>query len=168
MVHHQFTYLIAEQKTSQSDSNSPSPLFGLIELFLYCTFFNKILKFFSSFRFLFFLLCQFQSDNSDIWGEEEVSESEFSHQENDESNRRRESLEIERDEVKMVMAQLGLFCSSESEELDEKYGSKEFSELFEDQEPSFEEVKQAFDVLMRTKMGLLMQGNCREFSAFWD
>ncbi|KAJ1419651.1 EF-Hand 1, calcium-binding site [Sesbania bispinosa] len=145
---HQFDY------PSQSDSNSTSPLFGLIDLFLYCTFFNKILKFFSSFRILFFLLCQFQSDNSDIWGEEEVSESEFSHQENDESNRR-ESLEIERDEVKMVMAQLGLFCSSESEELDEKYGSKEFSELFEDQEPSFEEVKQAFDVFDENKDGFI-------------
>ncbi|KAJ1406992.1 EF-Hand 1, calcium-binding site [Sesbania bispinosa] len=105
---------------SQSDSNSTSPLFGLIDLFLYCTFFNKILKFFSSFRFLFFLRCQFQSDNSDIWEEEEVSE-----------------------------------YNSQSEELDEKYDSKGFSELFEDQEPSFEEVKQAFDVSDENKDGFI-------------
>lgn len=58
----------------------------------------------------------------------------------------------------MMIEKLGLFCSSESEELGEKYGSKEISELFEDQEPSLEEVKQAFDVFDENKDGFIDAG----------
>jgi len=84
-----------------------------------------------------------------------VSKPEFSLQE-DESKRSVDSENyLERDEVKMMMAKLGFFCSSESEELEEKYGSKELSELFEEQEPSLEEVKQAFDVFDENKDGFV-------------
>ncbi|KEH36861.1 hypothetical protein MTR_2g023310 [Medicago truncatula] len=51
-----------------------------------------------------------------------------------------ESGEIKRNEVETVMANMGLFCSLESDELEEKYSSKEFSELFDENEPSLEEV----------------------------
>lgn len=149
MVFRQIDFLFAEEKTSSQSggsSNSTSPLFGLIDLFLYSTFFNKIQKLFSSFRF--FLLCQLHSGSS---------EHEFSHQENESNVVRRESgvVIVERAEVKTVMAKLGFFCSSESEELEEKYGSKEVSELFEEQEPSLEEVKQAFDVFDENKDGFI-------------
>ncbi|XP_004491817.1 probable calcium-binding protein CML46 [Cicer arietinum] len=148
MVFREFVYLIAEEKTSENDdinSNSSSTMFGLIEFFLYSTFFIRIYKFFSSFRFL--LLCQLYSEDSDEIREEKIIETE--------SNIRRESGEIERDEVKIVMEKMGIFCRSESEELDEKYGSKELSELFEEQEPSLEEVKQAFDVFDENKDGFI-------------
>ncbi|XP_057436014.1 probable calcium-binding protein CML46 [Lotus japonicus] len=141
MALHHFDYLIAKEQTSQSDtSSSNSPLFGLIDLFLYCTIFNKILKFFSN----------FWCSNSEVRGEEKVSDYEFNHQENESK-----SEGIQRDEVKKVMAELGFFCSKESEELEEKYGSKELSELFEDQEPSLEEVKQAFDVFDENRDGFI-------------
>ncbi|XP_004507888.1 probable calcium-binding protein CML46 [Cicer arietinum] len=142
--------------TSHSNINSTSPLFGSIQLFLYfTTFFNKINKFFSSFKF--FLLCQLHSSSSEVRVEKKILESnKFNHQENNELNVGRESGEIiERDEVKMVMEKMGLFCSSESEELDEKYGSNDLSELFEEKEPSLEEVKMAFDVFDENKDGFI-------------
>ncbi|RDY03076.1 putative calcium-binding protein CML45, partial [Mucuna pruriens] len=83
-----------------------------------------------------------------VRGEEQISKSES-----------KESIDsedyLERDEVKMVMAKLGFFCSTESEELQHKYGSKEISELFEEQEPSIEEVKQAFDVFDENNDGFI-------------
>ncbi|KAK7340558.1 hypothetical protein VNO77_21264 [Canavalia gladiata] len=145
-------YFFIEEKTSQNDSNSTSPLFGLVDLSLYFTIFNKIHNFFLS--FWFFLLCQLHCANSKVKGEDQISKSGFIHQEN-ESNGRRDSKKLERDDVKMVMAKLGFFCSSESEELQEQYGSKELSELFDEQEPSLEEVKHAFDVFDENKDGFI-------------
>lgn len=53
------------------------------------------------------------------------------------------------------MGNLGIFCSQESEEqLNESYGCEEISRLFE-QEPSLEEVKQAFDVFDVNKDGFI-------------
>jgi calmodulin len=50
---------------------------------------------------------------------------------------------------------MGFVCSSESEELNEKYGSKELCEVFEENEPSLNEVKQAFDVFDENKDGFI-------------
>ncbi|CAK8564101.1 unnamed protein product [Lathyrus sativus] len=132
-----------------ADETSTSPLFGFIDLFLGLTFFNKIHKFFSS--LWFYLFCQLHyGSSSEVRLEKKVSES-------NEPNAGRESGEmiIERDEVKMVMERMGFFCSSESEELDEKYGSKELCEVFEENEPSLVEVKQAFDVFDENKDGFI-------------
>ncbi|KAI5415064.1 probable calcium-binding protein CML46 [Lathyrus oleraceus] len=141
MVLSQIDYFFAEE-------TSTSPLFGFIDLFLGLTFFNKIHKFFSS--LWFFLFCQLQyGSSSEVRVEKKVSES-------NEPNAGRESGEmIERDEVKMVMERMGFFCSSESEELDEKYGSKELCQVFEENEPSLVEVKQAFDVFDENKDGFI-------------
>ncbi|WVZ07290.1 hypothetical protein V8G54_020636 [Vigna mungo] len=143
-------FVISEGRASENDGNSTSPLFGLVDLSLYYTCFYKIQSFFCS--FWFFLLCQLHSSYSKVREEEQVSKPAFSH----ESKRSIDGENyLERDEVKTVMAKLGLFCSSESEELQEKYGSKELSELFEEQEPSLEEVKQAFDVFDENKDGFI-------------
>ncbi|RHN44272.1 hypothetical protein MtrunA17_Chr7g0217611 [Medicago truncatula] len=45
------------------------------------------------------------------------------------------------------MVKMGNFCSSESDELEEKYGSKELLELFDENEPCLEEVKMTFEFL---------------------
>ncbi|CAI8611114.1 unnamed protein product [Vicia faba] len=143
MVLSQIDYFFAEE-------TSTSPLFGFIDLFLGLTYFNKIQKFISS--LWYFLFCQVHSGSSiEVRVERKVSES------NEWSNGGRESGEmiIERDEVKMVMERMGFFCSSESEELDEKYGSKELCEVFEENEPSLVEVKQAFDVFDENKDGFI-------------
>ncbi|CAI8591830.1 unnamed protein product [Vicia faba] len=155
MVFRQIEYLIAEESVSQNDdinSTSSSSLFGLIYFFLYSTFIIGVQKFFlsllslPSFQFVF-LLCKLCSGDSDVKGEKQISKGE--------SSVGRESGEIKRDEVKMVMAKMGINCSEESEELEEKYGSKELSELFEENEPSFEEVKMAFDVFDENKDGFI-------------
>lgn len=157
MVFRQIEYLIAEEKASQNDdidinSTSSSTLFGLIDFFLYSTFIVGVQKFLSSFLSLssfwfFFLLCKLCSGDSGVKGEKLISEGE--------SSVSRDSVEIKRDEVETVMAKMGIFCSEESEELEEKYGSKELSELFEENEPSFEEVKMAFDVFDENNDGFI-------------
>ncbi|KAL6135618.1 hypothetical protein ACLB2K_067845 [Fragaria x ananassa] len=62
---------------------------------------------------------------------------------------------MSRDGVKMVMGNLGIFCSSEGEELPESFCSDELSGLFDENEPSVEEVKQAFDVFDENKDGFI-------------
>ncbi|KAK8479483.1 hypothetical protein V6N13_021088 [Hibiscus sabdariffa] len=57
-----------------------------------------------------------------------------------------------REEVEELMGSLGIFCSPESEELNESFGSDEFSSLFEE-EPSLAELKEAFDVFDVNKDG---------------
>ncbi|KAJ0100017.1 hypothetical protein Patl1_21893 [Pistacia atlantica] len=60
-----------------------------------------------------------------------------------------------REEVEMVMEELTLFCGPGGEELPEKIGSREVSGLFEEKEPSLEEVKEAFDVYDQNKDGFI-------------
>ncbi|CDY30262.1 BnaC04g31730D [Brassica napus] len=55
----------------------------------------------------------------------------------------------------MVMRSLGLLADSESEGLQKRYSSEELSNLFEETEPSLEEVKQAFDVFDENRDGFL-------------
>ncbi|KAK7394486.1 hypothetical protein VNO78_15015 [Psophocarpus tetragonolobus] len=153
MVLREIDFLISGGKASDDDGNSTSPLFGLVDLSLYCTCFYKIHSFFQS--FWFFLSYQLCYSDSKVRGEEQVSKHEFSYRENESKRSIDSENYLERDEVKMVMAKLGLFCSSESKELLEKYGSKELSELFGEQEPSLEEVKQAFDVFDENKDGFV-------------
>ncbi|XP_050381795.1 probable calcium-binding protein CML46 [Argentina anserina] len=62
---------------------------------------------------------------------------------------------IRREDVKMVMGNLGIFCSAEEEELPESFSSNELSGLFDENEPSVEEVKQAFDVFDENKDGFI-------------
>ncbi|KAE8721226.1 putative calcium-binding protein CML30 [Hibiscus syriacus] len=57
-------------------------------------------------------------------------------------------------DVEKLMGNLGFFCSRESEELNESFGSDELSRLFEE-EPSFEELKEAFDVFDVNKDGFI-------------
>ncbi|CAN7051512.1 hypothetical protein BRARA_G01459 [Brassica rapa] len=59
------------------------------------------------------------------------------------------------EDAEMVMQSLGLFTDQESEGLQKHYSSEELSNLFEEQEPSLEEVKQAFDVFDENRDGFL-------------
>lgn len=150
MVHDQIHYFITLERTSQSASISisSSPLFGLVDLFLDGALSNRVQNFFS--KFWFFLLSQLNSGpsgNSKVRVAKQISDCELNHQESlCHGSRDDDDGKLDRDEVKMVMAKLGFYCSPESEELKEGYGSSEISGLFEEEEPSLEEVKQAFDV----------------------
>ncbi|KAF8087742.1 hypothetical protein N665_0568s0003 [Sinapis alba] len=60
-----------------------------------------------------------------------------------------------REDAEIVMRSLGLSPDQESEELQERYSSKEMSRLFEEKEASLEEVKQAFDVFDENRDGFI-------------
>lgn len=62
---------------------------------------------------------------------------------------------LSREDGKTVMGNLGIFCSSECEDLPESFCSNELSGLFDEKEPSLEEVKQAFDVFDENKDGFI-------------
>ncbi|KAE8665663.1 putative calcium-binding protein CML30 [Hibiscus syriacus] len=60
-----------------------------------------------------------------------------------------------REDVEKVMGNLGIFCSKESEELNRSFGSDELPRLFEEEEPSLEELKGAFDVFDVNRDGFI-------------
>ncbi|XP_068639158.1 probable calcium-binding protein CML45 [Aristolochia californica] len=55
------------------------------------------------------------------------------------------------EEVRMVMEGLGVFCNPEGEKLQDLLGCREFSVLFDEKEPSLEEVREAFSVFDQNK-----------------
>ncbi|CAK9170984.1 unnamed protein product [Ilex paraguariensis] len=60
-----------------------------------------------------------------------------------------------RDEVEMVMTKLGIFCHPEDEKLQERLGSDDVTNLFDEKEPSLEEVKGAFYVFDENRDGFI-------------
>ncbi|KAH9726978.1 putative calcium-binding protein CML45 [Citrus sinensis] len=100
-------------------------------------------------RFLLYssFLQSVQSCKSRNW-DEKSKQASFNKKEHDDES-------LSRDEVEMVMRKLTLFCSFEDEELPQKLGSAELSWLFEEKEPSLEEVKEAFDVFDENKDGFI-------------
>ncbi|KAI9124552.1 hypothetical protein K1719_004474 [Acacia pycnantha] len=152
MVPSQLDCLIQfNRSTSQNDvtSSSNPSLFGLLNLFLSGIVF-KIKSYFP--KFWLFLLSQL---NPEVRTEKRVSDSELTHQPSLIHGSRDDDGALGRNEVEMVMGNLGLLCSSESEELVEKYGLSEVSGVFEEEEPSLEELKQAFDVFDVNKDGFI-------------
>lgn len=60
-----------------------------------------------------------------------------------------------REDVEMVMERMGLDCNQEGEQLKEFSGFDDFSVMFEEEEPSLEEVKMAFSVFDENKDGFI-------------
>lgn len=58
----------------------------------------------------------------------------------------------------MVMEKMGISCKPDGERLPERLGLDELSILFEEKEPSLEEVKEAFDVFDDNKDGYIDAG----------
>ncbi|ESQ47058.1 hypothetical protein EUTSA_v10028351mg [Eutrema salsugineum] len=140
---------LSECKHSSSCSSSSSfPLFGLID-FLLISFFKWV-----SFAQIFFLrfwpllqhqqLCVSEKKSKDV-----EFQSSIKHEEYDDDDG------LCREDAEMVMKRLGLFTDQESEGLQQRYSSEELSNLFEEKEPSLEEVKQAFDVFDENRDGFI-------------
>jgi calmodulin len=68
---------------------------------------------------------------------------------------KRDENNICREDVEMVMANFGLFCSRESEDLKEWMDSDELSQLFDEKEPSLEEIKETFNVFDHNSDGFI-------------
>ncbi|ESR55441.1 hypothetical protein CICLE_v10021500mg [Citrus x clementina] len=97
--------------------------------------FSAFIQVILSYRFLLYssFLQSVQSCKSRNW-DEKSKQASFNKKEHDDES-------LSRDEVEMVIRKLTLFCSSEDEELPQKLGSAELSWLFEEKEPSLEEVR---------------------------
>ncbi|KFK33771.1 hypothetical protein AALP_AA5G058000 [Arabis alpina] len=128
--------------------SSSLPLFALFNFFLigFC-------RWVSSARIVlsrFFPLLQRVSDktNKDLDFSNQKQQSLIKHTDQDQDD-------LTREEAEMVMKSLGLVPDSETNELQERYSSKEISSLFEEKEASLEEVKQAFDVFDENKDGFI-------------
>ncbi|KAF2298861.1 hypothetical protein GH714_028378 [Hevea brasiliensis] len=57
--------------------------------------------------------------------------------------------------MKMVMDRLGIQQCDSDDDLQERYDARELSRLFEEHEPSLEEVKDAFDIFDENKDGFI-------------
>ncbi|KAK8934305.1 putative calcium-binding protein CML30 [Platanthera zijinensis] len=80
---------------------------------------------------------------------------------------------IGREEVELVVEKMGLMMGGagddgDRQKLKEFMRAEEVAAMFEEKEPSLEEVKEAFDVFDENGDGLLMQGSCRDFYGSWD
>ncbi|XP_057949338.1 probable calcium-binding protein CML46 [Malania oleifera] len=60
-----------------------------------------------------------------------------------------------RGELEVVMERLGMCCDPDGGELQESFGAVEAAELFEEEEPTLEEVKEAFDVFDENRDGFI-------------
>ncbi|KAJ6960025.1 calcium-binding protein CML46 [Populus alba x Populus x berolinensis] len=151
--------LVMLQNESSNANQSFSPLFTMVHLVLselILSRFSNLQKFLA--RFWFSLQSQLGLGNSELWEDDDGNQdSEISKQtqESCSDNKRSDERSISREDVEMVMENLGLFCSSESEELKEWMGSDEISQLFDEKEPSLEEVKEAFNVFDHNSDGFV-------------
>ncbi|KAK4833553.1 hypothetical protein QYF36_007133 [Acer negundo] len=147
------------EKSSSANFNPLSlPCFAWVQVLLFhrfLTWVKSIQSFcsrcWSSFRF------QLDSAKSDYWDDKKNQDFELcNHQSCCLLNENRDDDGIiSREEVEMVMGKLSLFCSPEGEELPQRFDSNELSQLFDHEEPSLEEVKEAFDVFDSNKDGFI-------------
>lgn len=137
-----------------STANSESSQFPFVDmshltLLLHSLLCYDSIKSFISRRYWSFPQSQGGSKKSGFWESSNKEVSCSTHEKKEDGGGR-----VYRKDVEKLMGNLGLFCSQETEELNESFGSDEVSRLFE-VEPSLEEVKQAFDVFDVNKDGFI-------------
>lgn len=140
-------------KSSPEETMSSFLAWALVHVFLYIItdWVVPISKFLPRIKSLF--KSKFVFDNSIVRVEESLN-SELDHQEEVFVGKRDDG-NLSREDKEMVMERFGLFCSHESEELKDSFGSEELYGLFEEKEPSLEEVKEAFDVFDQNRDGFI-------------
>nr|GEW84616.1 probable calcium-binding protein CML45 [Tanacetum cinerariifolium] len=62
---------------------------------------------------------------------------------------------VQRDDVELIMANLGVFCHPEGLKVPEVMTSNDLFNIFEDEQPRLDEVKEAFDVFDQNKDGFI-------------
>ena len=105
--------------------------------------------------------CSFQSQlnfgNSNVWPEDKNPCSELSQVQQTCAacpSEKKDDESLSRVDVETIMKRLGICCSPEGE-FQVGFSSKELSELFDEKEPSLEEVKEAFDVFDENRDGFI-------------
>ncbi|KAF8390140.1 hypothetical protein HHK36_024662 [Tetracentron sinense] len=123
------------------EKTSPTGFVRIEELFLYFEYFLQ-----SPLDLI--------SSASKIWSENKHPNSELSngqlcfHEKGDDGK-------LYNGDVEIVMEKLGMFCDPDGEKIQESLGLDELSAMFEEKEPSMEEVKEAFDVFDENRDGFI-------------
>ncbi|KAJ4960567.1 hypothetical protein NE237_020477 [Protea cynaroides] len=137
---------------------SPISLVGVVGFLIFLRVLNwafRIPKFYSSFQFLL------QSHLNLVFGENSNVQSE---KKNPNPERLDKQLildgkvddeKLHRGEVEMVMEKLGICCDPDGDKLQEKLGLDELLNLFEEKDPTSEEVKEAFKVFDENRDGYI-------------
>ncbi|XP_010088139.2 probable calcium-binding protein CML45 [Morus notabilis] len=154
-------YNFISMEKTQSDNSTPliAILLLLLQLFfmIFPSLVHIIEKFFPSF-FKSYVQSDLVYANSNIRVKKGL-DTELIHKAVSHVNKRdgddHEDGRMRREDVEMVMGKFGIFCSRDSEELRESFGSDELSSLFDESEPSLEEVKEAFDVFDKNRDGFI-------------
>lgn len=156
MAANSFYCLITMEKSSAKKNQHPfNQFFAFIQVLLFHKFLTRIScinTFFLS--YWSFVQSQFESCKSRNW-DEKGQDFELCSKQASFNEKKHDDESLSRYQVEMVMRNLTLFCSPEGEELPQRLGSGELSRLFEEKEPSLEEVKEAFDVFDENKDGFI-------------
>ncbi|XXG87671.1 hypothetical protein AAC387_Pa11g2301 [Persea americana] len=136
---------------------------GFVGFFFACGFLQWVLRF-QNLHYLVMFFCQLKGAFS-------VAESEGHHGGGTERERAGDTTaatehyfchnedgdvpEVSSRDVEVVMAKIGMSCDGDGEKMKEFLGSDELSVLFEEKEPSLEELKEAFDVFDENRDGFV-------------
>ncbi|CAI0438266.1 unnamed protein product [Linum tenue] len=139
-----FYYLITPQEGVVSTSQSSSLISLFYDIILCKLIFDRVRSFPKLLsRFSFFLQSQLRLGAG---VEVVVSEGE---------EKKEEAEVISREDVEVVMGKLGYFCDPEGQQLKQSMGADQLLELFDEKEPSLEEVKEAFEVFDVNRDGFI-------------
>lgn len=118
--------------------------------------FARILKFFSRCQFFVHRQFGFSLEPSKIQVEKKNHDSRLSKSHLSFTNKIVvEDGSVGRDEMELVMANLGVFGHPEDQKLPEVLTSADLFNIFEEEEPRLDEVKEAFDVFDENKDGFI-------------
>lgn len=160
-----YDYIPMDKALSSTDDGTPD--FSL-SCFVSVILFDSIPSWISSAqrllkRFWSPLQCQdsqvLDFDNPKVWAEKKNPDFELSKQQicssSSSSEKKLYDSSLSRGETAMVMRKLGIVISPEGNKLQERLSSSELSGLFDENEPSLEEVKEAFDVFDENRDGFI-------------
>ncbi|KAI3878291.1 hypothetical protein MKW92_001686 [Papaver armeniacum] len=145
------------EKTSANTLSSGMSISSLLEVLVFHGILKwvvKIQKFYSSF------LCFFEKSKSQYEKRSFTSElvnQKLStiHEKEGEEEEKEDDGKLSREDVEMVMHKMRLTCSQDGENIQERLGLDELLGLFEEKEPSVDEVRGAFDVFDENKDGFI-------------
>jgi len=151
-------YSITMEKTSSSTSSNSNtlPFFVLIDAILLQAIYNclsRVQNVFSRFQCILLQSQECCCNSTKVLDEKKLAFEPRRSQMTFE--KRGDDGSLRREDVHMVMGDLGFFCSPEGEQLPETFSSDELSGLFDEKEPSLGEVKEAFDVFDENKDGFI-------------
>ncbi|XP_059655045.1 probable calcium-binding protein CML46 [Cornus florida] len=140
---------------------TPTKNISSVLLFFFRILFSpdiKVYNFFSYVQHFFQILMAFVSSTKwKLWANIKAQKTEPLNQQFCFQEKPNEEAQLCSKDLKMVMDSLGIFLSvsDDSDPCGDKFGVDELSELFDEEEPSLEELKETFDVFDENKDGFI-------------